>query len=72
MDAGGREFRFSGDLYSQESTFPLVEFLIMLVVRREGHLDQNRCTSEILQVFCWDSSLTWSNFECSLDKQKSN
>ena len=24
MDAGGREFRFHVDLYSQESTFPLV------------------------------------------------
>ena len=24
MDTGGREFRFRGDLYSQESTFPLV------------------------------------------------
>jgi len=24
MDAGGREFRFHRDLYSQESTFPLV------------------------------------------------
>ena len=23
MDAGGREFRFRGDLYFQESTFPL-------------------------------------------------
>ena len=23
-DAGGREFRFRGDLYSQESTFPVV------------------------------------------------
>jgi len=32
MDAGGREFRFRGDLYSQESTFPLVILVIILVV----------------------------------------
>jgi len=25
MNAGGREFRFRRDLYSQESTFPLVD-----------------------------------------------
>ena len=30
-DAGGREFRFRGDLYSQESTFPLVFKLCMTV-----------------------------------------
>ena len=30
MDAGGREFRFRGDLYSQESTFPLVLFLFLV------------------------------------------
>ena len=27
-DAGGREFRFRGDLYSQESTFPLVFYVL--------------------------------------------
>jgi len=30
-DAGGREFRFRGDLYSQESTFPLVTYLLAVV-----------------------------------------
>ena len=28
----GREFRFRGDLYSQESTFPLVVFVLVLVL----------------------------------------
>ena len=28
----GREFRFRGDLYSQESTFPLVVVVLVLVV----------------------------------------
>jgi len=31
MDAGGREFRFRGDLYSRESTFPLVLMQILVV-----------------------------------------
>jgi len=31
-DAGGREFRFRGDLYSQESTFPLV-FIVLRGIR---------------------------------------
>ena len=35
MDAGGREFRFRGDLYSQESTLPLV-VTIMYCVHRSG------------------------------------
>jgi len=30
-DAGGREFRFRVDLYSQESTFPLVTYLLAVV-----------------------------------------
>jgi len=30
-DAGGREFRFRGDLYLQESTFPLAEVEIFLL-----------------------------------------
>ena len=29
MDAGGREFRFLGYLYSQESTFPLVIIVVI-------------------------------------------
>ena len=33
-DAGGREFRFRGDLYSQESTFLLVCY-VMCVLSRE-------------------------------------
>ena len=28
----GREFRFRGDLYSQESTFPLVVVVVVLVL----------------------------------------
>jgi len=28
----GREFRFRGDLYSQESTFPLVEFVTDILI----------------------------------------
>jgi len=40
----GREFRLRGDLYSQESTFPLVYYLVtafsaltLLVGRQKGH-----------------------------------
>ena len=33
MDADGREFRFRGDLYSQESTFPLVTEVLSLWLR---------------------------------------
>jgi len=29
-DAGGREFRFRRDLYSQESTFPLVNIVLVI------------------------------------------
>ena len=45
-DADGREFRFRGDLYSQESTFPLVVVVVVSAflcryepVRRTGKSD---------------------------------
>jgi len=35
----GREFRFRGDLYSQESTFPLVVLMVFLVPERTMRTD---------------------------------
>jgi len=32
----GREFRFRGDLYSQESTFPLVYYVTYINVGKEA------------------------------------
>jgi len=32
----GREFRFRGDLYSQESTFPLVIIIIIIICLERG------------------------------------
>ena len=38
----GREFRFRGDLYSQESTFPLVSTLIaVFVIRGQWYFSNN-------------------------------
>jgi len=38
----GREFRFRGDLYSQESTFPLVCFCICRTHGRDKQTDRPR------------------------------
>jgi len=35
----GREFRFRGDLYSQESTFPLVRYETYKVIASENTSD---------------------------------
>jgi len=43
MDAGGREFRFRGDLYCQESTFPLVRAVIGVAERTNSSAIAHRC-----------------------------
>ena len=50
MDAGGHEFRFYGDLYSQESTFPPV---LSCCVLKPVH-DENQLTQVYLEYRSWN------------------
>jgi len=49
-DAGGREFRFRGDLYSQESTFPLVAHAVTLGFANRNQIKKNK-KYQIVQLY---------------------